>query len=77
MTYNYYDEVIQDLRFYANDKRRSIEYRKILARAISALETANLELKEAQSLIRKIGNITADAMCAFESVKKYTEANYD
>lgn len=70
--YNHYDVVIQDLRYYVNDKRRSKEYRGILAQALSALESANLELKEAQNLLCKISNVTSTTSNVLDSIKQYT-----
>lgn len=70
---NYYDTVIQDLRYYANDRRRSSEYREILAMAVSALESANLELKESQRAIKALSDSVSNTMEAFHRIRKLAE----
>lgn len=70
MECNKYDASIQDFRYYANDKRRSKEYRALAAKAATELELANLELKECRKVLHNL-------ICAYENVlrvAKETEA---
>ena len=61
MECNKYDATIQDFRYYANDKRRSKDYRALAAKAATELELANLELKECRKVLRNL-------ICAYENV---------
>lgn len=76
-TFNYYDAVIQDLWYYAKDHRRSKSCRDQLAKAASALEAANLELKEAQSLLRKINDAKDALVYATAEIKRHMEEQND
>lgn len=73
MSCNYYDAVIQDLRYYERDHRRSKAFREILGKAISALEGANKELKEAQRVISTVEKASSAVIDAIAELQRYTE----
>lgn len=66
MELNKYDATIQDLRYYANDKRRSKDFRTVVGRAATELELANLELKECRKTLLNL-------ICAYENVIRAIE----
>ena len=76
-TYNYYDAVIQDLLYHAKDHRHSKLCREQLTKAASALEAANLELKEAQSLLKKINDARDALVYATAEIKRHMEEQND
>lgn len=76
-TCNYYDAVVQDLWYYAKDHRRSKSCRDQLAKAASALEAANLELKECQSLLKKIHDAQETYAYVLAEIKRHMEVQND
>lgn len=70
---NHYDQVIKDLEYYVADKRRSKDFREVLAVAVCELRNANAELKEAQALITEVGKAASATIIAMTKIKECTE----
>ena len=69
--YNRYDVEVSDLLYYANDKRRSQDYRTILAIAANTLADANFELKECQRILKRYSDAFAELMRAAQEIREY------
>lgn len=68
-----YAELIEDLRYYASDKRRSKEFRRVVSMACDVLKDAVFDLKECQEIMEEYASAEKAVMEASMKMKRYLD----
>lgn len=71
MEYNHFDAVVQDLRYYAKDKRRTKDFRETAGKAATELELCNMELKECRKRLQRLLVARENLFSAEEDAREY------
>ena len=68
-----YAEAIESLRYYASDRRRSKEFRRVVSMACDVLTDAVFDLKECQEIIEEYTSASKAVMEASMKMKRYLD----